>query len=287
MEFLLFGAKLRNLGTDYIQPGIRSMHPLITSHQNPKIKHVLSLEKPRERSRERQFVFEGVREVSLAHRYGYKIVSLFFCPDIISREEATALVQDDRLLLPVEHSVFSKIAYREGTEGVVAVAEQKVHTLDKLKLSATPLVLILEGVEKPGNLGAMLRTADAAHIDAVIVCDSKTDLYNPNVVRSSVGCIFTTQTAVATPDEVMQWLKTERINAFVTDLQGAVPYHTVDFTSRAAIVMGTESTGISEGWREFSTSRIIIPMRGAIDSLNVSNAAAIVVFEAARQRGFS
>src|SRR5690349_4386122 len=123
------------------------MHPLITSHQNPKIKHVLALEKPRERSREHQFVVEGVREVSLAYRYGYKIISLFFCPDIISREEALALVNDDRLLLPVEQSVFSKIAYREGTEGVVAVAEQKVHSLEQLKLSAIPLVLVLEGVE--------------------------------------------------------------------------------------------------------------------------------------------
>lgn len=262
------------------------MHPLITSHQNPKIKHVLSLEKPRERARERQFVVEGVREVTLAHQYGYKIVSVFFCPDIISRDKALDLVKNERLLLPVERSVFSKIAYREGTEGVVAVAEQKTHSLEQLKLSDMPLVLVLEGVEKPGNLGAMLRTADAAHLDAVIVCDPKTDLYNSNVVRSSVGCLFTTQTAVAAPDEVMAWLKRERINTFVTDLQGAVPYHTVDFTQRSAIVMGTESTGISERWRQFSTSRIVIPMRGAIDSLNVSNAAAIVVFEAARQRGF-
>lgn len=262
------------------------MHPLITSHQNPKIKHVLSLEKPRDRNQERQFVIEGVREVTLAQQHGFRIISLFFCPDIISRQAVLGIVNDSRLLLPVERSVFSKIAYRESTEGVVAVAEQKNHTLDTLRLSAAPLVLVLEGVEKPGNLGAILRTADAAHIDAVIVCDPKTDLYNPNVVRSSVGCIFTMQTAVATPDEAMQWLKREQIHAFVTDLTGAVPYHTVDFTLPSAIVMGTESTGISQGWREFSTARIIIPMRGAIDSLNVSNAAAIIVFEAARQRGF-
>ena len=262
------------------------MHPLITSHQNPKIKHVLSLEKPRERSREQQFVIEGVREVKLAHQHGYKIVSLFFCPDIISRNEALELVGEERLLLPVERTVFSKIAYRESTEGIVAVAGQKQHTLDAIKLSPVPIVLVLEGVEKPGNLGAMLRTADAAHIDAVIVCDPKTDLYNPNVVRSSVGCLFTTQTAVATPEEVMQWLKHEQLQVFVTDLTGAIPYHTADFTSSSAIIMGTESTGISESWRAFATARIIIPMRGAIDSLNVSNAAAIIVFEAARQRGF-
>lgn len=262
------------------------MHPLITSHQNPKIKHVLSLEKHRERSREQQFVIEGVREVKLAHHHGYKFVSLFYCPDIISREEVLELAGDERLLLPVERTVFNKIAYREGTEGIIAVAEQKRHTLDAIKLSSVPLVLVLEGVEKPGNLGAMLRTADAAHIDAVIVCDPKTDLYNPNVVRSSVGCVFAVQTAVSTPEEVMQWLSRQQIHAFVTDLTGAIPYHTADFASPSAIVMGTESTGISDIWRTFATARIIIPMRGAIDSLNVSNAAAIIVFEAARQRGF-
>jgi TrmH family RNA methyltransferase len=262
------------------------MHPLITSHQNVKIKHVLSLEKHRDRLREGQFVIEGVREVSLAHKYGYKIVSLFFCPDIISHQQAMNIVGDERLLLPVERTVFNKIAYRESTEGVVAVAEQKSHALGDLKLSPTPMLLVLEGVEKPGNLGAMLRTSDAAHIDGVIICDPKTDLYNPNVVRSSVGCIFTTQTAVATAVEVIAWLRQAQIQAFVTDLTGAVPYHRVDFTLPSAIVMGTESTGISEVWRESATSRIIIPMRGAIDSLNVSNAAAIVLFEAARQRGF-
>ena len=282
---MLFGLKLRNLGLIKICPRT-SMHPLITSHQNPKIRHVLSLEKPRERSKERQFVIEGVREVTLAHQHGYRIVSLFFCPEIISREKMLSIVDDERLLLPVEQSVFNKIAYREGTEGIVAVAQQKEHLLDGLKLSAVPLILVLEGVEKPGNLGAMLRTADAAHIDAVVICDPKTDFYNPNVVRSSVGCLFTTQTAVGTPIEVMQWLQREKIRAFVTDLKGAIPYHTADYSQPSAIVMGTESTGISEGWREYSTARIIIPMRGAIDSLNVSNAAAIIVFEAARQRGF-
>jgi len=262
------------------------MHPLITSHQNTKIKHVLSLEKHRDRQREHQFLIEGVREVALAHKHGYKIISLFFCPEIISRQQAKDIVGDERLLLPVERTVFNKIAYRESTEGIVAVAEQKSHALSNLKLSSNPILLVLEGVEKPGNLGAMLRTADAAHIDAVIICDPKTDFYNPNVVRSSVGCLFTTATAVATPMEVIDWLRESKIQAFVTDLTAAVPYHTADFTAPSAIVMGTESTGISEVWREFATARIIIPMRGAIDSLNVSNAAAIVIFEAARQREF-
>lgn len=263
------------------------MHPLITSHQNSKIKHVLSLDKNRDRTRERQFVIEGVRELSIAMRHGYTIVSVFFCPEIIDRQQVLQLVRDERLLLPVERTVFGKIAYREGTEGIVAVAQQKSHSLADIQLSSNPLLLVLEGVEKPGNLGAMLRTADAAHIDAVIVCDPKTDLYNPNVVRSSVGCLFSTQTAVATPAEVITWLNQSGIQVFVTDLTGAIAYHTADFTRPSAIIMGTESTGISDVWREFATARIIIPMRGTIDSLNVSNAAAIIVFEAARQRGFS
>lgn len=246
----------------------------------------MSLDKHRDRLRERQFVIEGEREVTLAIKYGYRIISLFFCPDLISPAKAMAIAGDERLLLPVERTVFSRIAYRDGTEGLVAVAEQRSHALENLKLSDVPLLLVLEGVEKPGNLGAILRTADAAHIDAVIVCAPGTDLYNPNVVRSSVGCLFTTQTALATPAEVMEWLKGRSINAFVTDLTAAVPYHTVDYTQPCALIMGTESTGISEMWREFATARIIIPMRGAIDSLNVSNAAAVIVFEAARQRGF-
>lgn len=263
------------------------MHPLITSPQNAKIKHVLSLDKHRERSRERQFTIEGLRELSLARKRGYTLISVFFCPEIIDDGRLREIVDDVRLLIPVERSVFNKIAYRETTEGVVAVAAQMDHALDSLRVSASPFILVLESVEKPGNLGAMLRTADAAHIDAVIVCDPGTDLYNPNVVRSSVGCLFTNQIAVASPSDTISWLRRRQINIVVTDLTGAVPYHMTDFTQPTALVMGTESTGITPLWRDAATARIIIPMRGEIDSLNVSNAAAIIVFEAMRQRDFS
>jgi TrmH family RNA methyltransferase len=149
------------------------------------------------------------------------------------------------------------------------------------------LILILESVEKPGNLGAMLRTADAAGIDAVICCESQTDFYNPNVIRSSIGTVFTTQIASASTVDTIQWLKEKEIKIYCTYLLAAMPYHKVDFRQRCAIVMGTESQGLTESWINHADANIIIPMQGKIDSLNVSTAAAVVVFEAKRQRGFA
>lgn len=260
------------------------MHPTITSHQNPKIKNILSLEKPRERQRQGSFVIEGLREVKLAADAGYLFKSIFFCPAIVDVEVILNFIGDERLLIPVEKAVFEKLAYREGTEGIIAVAEQKTHSLNGIRLSAQPLLIILESVEKPGNLGAILRTADAARADAVIICDSKTDFYNPNVIRSSVGCLFTTQTVVASTEEAIEWLKAQRIQILVTDLEAAVPYHTLNLKLPTAIVFGTESSGISAQWKVAADNRIIIPMRGTIDSMNVSNAAAVIVFEALRQR---
>lgn len=182
--------------------------------------------------------------------------------------------------------MFDKIAVRESTGGILAVAEQKAHRLDDIVLSKSPLLLILEGVEKPGNLGAILRTADAAGVDAVVICDPQTDFYNPNVIRSSVGCVFTKQIASATSEETITWLKKNNINMFCTYLKASHPYHEIDYTQSCAIVMGTEATGLSDIWVKNATANIIIPMLGKIDSMNVSNAAAVVVYEAMRQRGF-
>ena len=263
------------------------MHFLITSAQNPKIKNLLALEKPRERRKQCLFVIEGKKEIVMAQEAGYKIGNLFFCEDIISRQELEAIGTSDKLLIPVSREVFDKIAVRENSGGVVAVAEQKTHRLDDLKPGRNPLILILESVEKPGNLGALLRTADAAGIDGVIICDPQTDFYNPNVIRSSVGCVFTVPTVSGTSEETIQWLNKNRINIFCTYLSAAQSYHLVDFTQPAAIVMGTESTGLSEIWLRASTANIIIPMNGRVDSMNVSAAAAVVIFEARRQRGFS
>ena len=263
------------------------MHPPITSHQNPKIKNVLALEKARERNQQNVFILEGIKELSLAVEGKYTINTVFFCPQIVSAETILNVVKDENLLIPVQQNVFEKIAYRDSTGGIIAIVQQKKHTLDNIRLRKNPLILILESVEKPGNLGAILRTADAANIDAVVICDPQTDFYNPNVIRSSVGCVFTTQIASSTSHETIAWLNKNEIKIFATSLESSTPYHKIDFTNPSAIIMGTESTGLSDTWISIASSTVIIPMRGKIDSMNVSNAAAVLVFEACRQRGFA
>lgn len=262
------------------------VHFTITSTQNPKIKSLLALEKPRERRKSGLFVVEGKKEIGLALQAGYKIGNLFYCPEILPESELHALGASDKLVIPVSKDVFDKIAIRENSGGVLAVAEQKAHRLEQITLSANPLLLILESVEKPGNLGAILRTADAVGVDAVLICDPQTDFYNPNVIRSSVGCVFTTQLASATSEETIAWLRKNNIGIYCTYLKAAKPYHEIDFKKPSAIIMGTEATGLSDLWVESADANIIIPMQGKIDSMNVSTAAAVVVFEAKRQRGF-
>jgi TrmH family RNA methyltransferase len=262
------------------------MHFKITSTQNPKIKSLLSLEKPRERKKQFLFIVEGAKEVRMAIEAGYKIGNIFFCEERLNMVESQDLLSQDKLLIPVSPEVFDKIAIRESTGGILAVAEQKLHRLDDILLKKNPLLLILEAVEKPGNLGAILRTADAAGVDAVIICDPQTDFYNPNVIRSSVGCVFTKQIASATSEETITWLKRNNIKIYCTYLKASRPYHQAYYTVPSAIVLGTEATGLSDIWVKNSDANIIIPMQGKIDSMNVSNAAAVVVFEALRQRSF-
>lgn len=263
------------------------MHQLITSHHNPKIKSLIALEKPRERKKQCLFTIEGKKEIGLALKAGYRVGNLFFCENLIRFEEVMELGLPEKALLPVTREVFDKIAVRENTGGVIAVAEQKTHFLSDLTLSNNPLLLVLESVEKPGNLGAMLRTADAAALDAVILCDPQTDLYNPNVIRSSVGCIFTLPVATATSEETIAWLAGHHIAFYGASLHASKPYYTQNFTQPSAIVMGTESKGLSDKWTHHSQGNIIIPMGGLADSMNVSTAAAVLVFEARRQRGFT
>lgn len=260
------------------------MHFLITSTQNPKIKSLLSLEKARERRKQCLAIVEGRKEISIALSSDYKIGNLFFCEELIAAEDVRNLGIPERNLIPVSREVWERLAVREGSGGVIAVAEQKSHHLDALTLGKVPLVLILESVEKPGNLGAMLRTADAANLDAVIICDPQTDLYNPNVIRSSLGCVFTNSIAIASSEKTIEWLHKKGIKIYCTYLASAKPYYEADFATACAIVMGTESTGLSDLWIKHAHAHIVIPMEGKIDSMNVSNAAAVVVFEAKRQR---
>jgi TrmH family RNA methyltransferase len=263
---------------------------VITSPQNPRIKKLLELqEKSRARRDDQLFVIEGPREILLALAGGYEIESLYFCPQLITTDEAKQVVKRAGNAEQIELSlpVFEKVAYRKTTGGLLAVAVMKRHGLRDLQLSRNPLVLVCEGVEKPGNLGALLRTADAARLDALIVCDPKADFYNPNVIRSSIGCVFTQPLAAATSQEAIDWLRQHQISIYATALTASVRYDKVDLKQPAALVMGTEASGLTDVWLKASDRNIIIPMRGVIDSMNVSAAAAVVVFEAARQREFS
>lgn len=259
----------------------------IESVQNPFIKSLVQLqEKAKARKQTGTFLIEGQREIELALKGGYEIETILFLPEIISENKIYELTSNETQLIEISKEIYQKLAYRDTTEGILAVAKTKSLSLTDLKLSKNPLLLIAEGLEKPGNLGALLRTADAANIDAVIIANPRTDLYNPNIIRSSVGCLFTRQIAVGTSEEVVAFLKENTINFYSATLQNSTSYHSQDYTKPTALVVGTEATGLTEIWREESTSNIIIPMQGEIDSMNVSVAAAILLFEAKRQRGF-
>lgn len=258
----------------------------ITSAQNPKIKDLLALqEKSKERRKKELFVVEGRRELLHCLESGYKPYTLFFCPDIISRseiEEIAALCECNAFEIP-QH-LYDKVAYRGGTEGVIAELHIRHMELSGLRLKENPLVVVLEAVEKPGNLGAVLRSADASGVDAVIVCDPLTDMYNPNLIRSSIGAIFTVPTVATTSEEAIKWLKDNDIKIYTAQLQDSEWYYDTDMTKGSAIVMGTEATGLTDIWRQAADAHIKIPMLGRLDSLNVSVSAAILIFEAVRQR---
>jgi TrmH family RNA methyltransferase len=259
----------------------------ITSIQNPFIKSLVQLqEKAKVRRQSGTFLIEGKREIELALKGKYEIETLLFLPELISNDYLSKLLKNQIDLIEINKEVYQKLAYRDTTEGILAVAKTKSLALSDLKLPDNPLILVMESIEKPGNIGAMLRTCDAAKIDAVILANSKTDLYNPNIVRSSVGCLFTNQIATATTEETIAFLKEKKIAIFGATLQNSNSYHTQDYTIPSALVVGTEATGLTQPWRDNATQNIIIPMQGEIDSMNVSVAAAILLFEAKRQRGF-
>jgi len=259
----------------------------ITSVQNPYIKSLVQLqEKAKTRKQTGTFLIEGQREIMLAQKGGYELETILFLPELISTEQITILTNNRIDLIEISKEVYQKLAYRDTTEGILAIAKTKSLQLSDLKLSDNPLILVAEATEKPGNIGALLRTADAANLDAVIIANPKSDMYNPNVVRSSVGCLFTRQIATGSTEDVIAYLKEKNISIYCATLQDSTYYHTQDYTTPSALVVGTEATGLTDAWRNVSTKNIIIPMQGEIDSMNVSVAAAILLFEAKRQRGF-
>ncbi len=242
-------------------------------------------EKAKARKQSGTFLIEGQREIQLAIQGGYELETLLFFPELMDPISVNQLSQEIPLI-EINKEVYKKLAYRDTTEGILAIARTKSMQLSDLKLSNNPLILIAEAPEKPGNIGALLRTADAANLDAVIIANPKSDMYNPNIVRSSVGGLFTNQIAVGSTSEIITFLQKNDINFYSATLQNATSYHTQDFTLPTALVVGTEATGLSQEWRDKATQNINIPMQGAIDSMNVSVAAAILIFEAKRQRDF-
>ncbi len=269
------------------------MYPeTLSSSRNPKIKDLKLISERSKTRRERGlFITEGRKEVERAIEFGYVLVELYICPEI-SGEEYELKLKDicnyssQIKTYNLSKELYSRIAYREGTEGIIALFRTKELRLEEVKLSSDPLIIVLESVEKPGNLGAVIRTADAVNADAVIVCDPLTDLFNPNIIRSSIGGIFSKQVCAATSDETYKWLTKNKIEIYTAQLQESSLYHEHDMRSGMAIVMGTESAGLSDFWRERANKRIKIPMLGSLDSLNVSVSAAIICYEALRQRNF-
>lgn len=268
----------------------------ITSAQNPKVKLLLQLQqKSSERRKSGLFITEGRRELLHCIEAGYEVDTVFYCasldPEGGSHPEGFELKVDGRTHIirgcrtfEVSKEVYEKVAYRGGTEGVIAEVKTRNLTLRDLKLKKNPLIVVLESVEKPGNLGAILRSADAAGVDAVIVCDPLTDLYNPNLIRSSLGGIFTVPCVACSSEECIEFLKSNDIQILTAQLQDSHLYYDIDMKRATAIIMGTESTGLTDQWRKAADAHIRIPMLGRLDSLNVSISSAILMYEAVRQR---
>ena len=289
----------------------------VTSAQNPKIKNLLLLqEKSKARREQGLFVVEGRRELEHCLEGGFEIRTLFYCPEIAEegvvstisghprpdkregpagvasgrgRSEAEAIFDTipsaaKPLVIEIPEQIYRKVAYRESTEGIIAEVANKSLKLEDLKLPENPLIVVLESVEKPGNLGAVLRSADAAGADAVLICDPLTDLYNPNLIRASIGAVFTVPTVAVSSEDAIAFLKAKNIQILTAQLQDSSPYYDVNMRKGTAIVMGTEATGLTNPWRQAASAHIRIPMLGRLDSLNVSVSAAILLFEAVRQR---
>lgn len=262
----------------------------ISSAQNPEVRQLEHWNrKGRDRRRDGRFVLEGMRELRMALQAGYRPEKLYFCPDIVPEAAVRALPGlGDCPLTSLSSAVYRHLAYRGKTEGVIGLMHSRTHRLEDLEFRRErPLILVAEAPEKPGNIGALLRTADAAGLDAVIIADLQGDLYNPNIIRSSVGCLFTVPVAAAGSSEILAFLRERGFQVLGAALGGSLRYDLADYTLPTAIVVGTEATGLTPRWIQGADSLVEIPMQGAIDSMNVSVAASILIFEARRQRGFA
>lgn len=260
----------------------------ITSPANPRIKALVRLRNRRERDRERRFLVEGFRELTRALDAGVSIEELYVCRGLFLGHNEPALV--DRAgdagaeLVTVSDEAFRKASYRDRPEGLLAVARQFPTSLDRLDLTGASLVLVAEAIEKPGNLGTMLRTADAAGVSGVIVADPTTDPFNPNVVRASLGTLFLVPLAVAATGDAIATLRAAGVTILAATPDADVPHHGVDMTGPVAIAVGSEQYGLTGRWLDAADERVLIRMPGSVDSLNAAMAAGILLFEAVRQR---
>lgn len=255
----------------------------IESDKNPKIKNLVRLlEKSKERKGEEKFIVEGIQENIFALENGFEAIEFFIQPRIFGNafELPEATVKYN-----VSQNVYNKIAYRKITEGIVGVYKYKKLEFQDVKLSENPFILVIESVEKPGNLGAICRSADAFGVEMVIICEEKADIYNPNVIRSSVGSFFNVPVISSSNEKVYHFLKENNISVYSTYMdEKAIYIQNIQLTESCAIIFGTEHSGISDFWKNKVKNNVLIPMKGRIDSLNVSNAVAIMCYEVERQK---
>lgn len=261
----------------------------ITSLQNNKIKEAVRLRDRKGRDETDRYLIEGYRELLRAIESGQKIETLYFCPPFfLGSNEKNLLKQSGADLIECSEEVFAKISYRDRPDGLLGVAPQMHRTLDDLaevlKKKKAPFIVVAESIEKPGNLGTILRSSDAAGVDAVIVCDPTTDIHNPNVVRSSVGTLFTIPVFVADGAATLRFLKERAISIAAATPHAKSEYTKVDFTVPVAIAVGTEQYGLSDVWMKQADIQVRIPMLGVADSLNVASATTLVLYEVVRQR---
>jgi len=265
----------------------------IISLQNARVKEVVKLSKRAVRDERRSTVVEGVREISRALQNGITPVEAYLCPGLVKAEDRTLMTQIISQLeqspstrcFEVTPEVFARLAYREERDGLLIVIPYLEHHLARLPLTSCPFFCVIEGVEKPGNLGAILRTADAAGVDGVIVCAGNTDLHNPNVIRASLGTLFTVPVAEAPTPETIAWLRANGMTIVAATPAASNFYTKVNLTRPLAIVLGSEATGLGVEWLAAADQTVTIPMFGAADSLNLATATALLLYEVVRQRG--
>jgi TrmH family RNA methyltransferase len=253
----------------------------ITSLQNPKVKYIVKLrEGKRQRQQDGLMLVEGYDELTLALSAGLKPQTILTAPELVSRMIDTSAAET----LTVTRAVFEKMSYRDGPDGWMGIFPIPHHSLDELKLGKAPLIIIAESVEKPGNLGAILRTADAAHVDAVLVCDPRVDIWNPNVIRASRGAVFTVPTVEVDSPNALAWLRSRKMRVLAATPAAEVLYTAVDLKGPIALAVGTEDEGLTDFWMQNADLKVKIPMLGKVNSLNVSIATALITYEAIRQR---